>query len=340
MVIHKIQRILFSLFFKANFFTTIVVTLAYMLISYALLSAAQEDDITHLDNFFYWMIVTASTVGYGDYSPTTFMGKMVVSLWVIPVGLSIFAFLIARVSFYLSEWAFKGRRGLRKVTDSNHTVIIGWNDQRTVRLIELLLNKQNGQQRDVVLCVAKDIENPMPDRIGFVKVESFSHEETMARANLKDAARIIIDTPLDDVTLTTALYCQKVSPKSHKTAYFQDESLGDLLLTHCPGIEIIPSVSVEMLAKSTTDPGSSQLHKQLLDSTDGMTQFSTEYLGQTIKFGHLFNQIKKDHNATLIGVRSENQKEITLNPPLDADVFRGDVLFYIAERRISNFTVA
>jgi voltage-gated potassium channel len=337
MLIKKLQKVLFSLFFRANFLTTLMVAIGYLAISYGLLCWAQEDEITQLDNFVYWMIVTASTVGYGDFSPSTFMGKMVVSFWVIPAGLSIFAFLIARISFYLSEWAFKGKRGLRKVSNTNHTVIIGWNEQRTLRLIDLLLNKQNGEQRDVVLCVAKEIENPMPDRIGFVKVESFSHLETMSRANLKDAARIIIDTPLDDVTLTTALFCQKISPNSHKTAYFQDESIGELLRAHCPGIEIIPSVAVEMLAKSTTDPGSSQLHKQLLDSTDGMTQFSTPYRGQTVKFGHLFNQIKKDHNATLIGVRTENQTFITINPPLDADVFKGDVLFYISESRLADF---
>ncbi|MDO6453143.1 potassium channel family protein [Neptunomonas phycophila] len=335
MFIEKIKHVVFSVFFKADAVSTLAVTLLYVLVSYLLLVLAGEHDITAWENFGYWLAVTASTVGYGDLSPSTLWGKVAVSLWVIPVGLSIFAFLIARVSFALSERAFRGRRGLRHLNTQNHTVIIGWNEQRTLRLIELLLDKHNAQNRDIVLCVAKDIENPLPNKIGFVKVESFSHQETMSKACLETADRIIIDTPLDDVTLTTALYCQKVSPHSHKTAYFQDESIGDLLLSHCPGIEIIPSVSVELLAKSTIDPGSSQLHKQLLDSSDGMTQFSSKYQGNKIEFEPLFDQLKRDHDATLIGVRQEGSQSIKLNPPLTLSVVPGDTLFYIAATRLT-----
>ncbi|QEW05560.1 potassium channel family protein [Nitrincola iocasae] len=334
LLVEKVKHVVFSVFFKANASSTLAVTLLYVLISYLLLNLAGEQDIIILENFGYWLAVTASTVGYGDLSPTTFWGKVVVSLWVIPVGLSIFAFLIARVSFALSERAFKGRRGLRHLNTQNHTVIIGWNEQRTIRLIELLLDKHNAHHRRVVLCVAKDIENPMPNKIGFVKVESFSHQETMAKACLDTADRIIIDTPLDDVTLTTALYCQKVSPSSHKTAYFQDESIGDLLLSHCPGIEIIPSVSVELLAKSTIDPGSSQLHKQLLDSSDGMTQFSSKYNGDKVEYEPLFNKLKHEYDATLIGVRKDGGQSIELNPPLTLRVVPGDILFYIAAKRL------
>ena len=43
------------------------------------------------------------------------------------------------------------------------------------------------------------------------------------------ANRIVIDTPGDDVILATALFCQEASPDSHKTVYFQDDSLAALL---------------------------------------------------------------------------------------------------------------
>jgi len=324
-----------SLFIRANIVSVLLATGIYVAGSYLLLSAAGETEIVAPENFFYWLVVTASTVGYGDFSPTTAAGKLVAGLWVIPFGLSLFAMVITRVGFSISEFASRGRKGLRMIGHENHTVIVGWNGTRTLRLIELLLSKANGDASDIVLCVDTEMDNPMPDRIDFVRVESYSHTETMQRTGLERAARVIIDNPLDDVTLTTALYCNKVSPGSHKTAYFRDESVGELLRAHCPNIECIPSVAVELLAKSSLDPGSAGLHRQLLDSTYGMTQYSVQYSGNApLPVAALFDHFKHKLAATLIGVRRSGQQKIDINPGLDENVAGGDTLYYIAAERL------
>ena len=335
MLIYKVRRLLASLFIGASLTTIVVTTAIYFFGSYVLLSMAGESDLVSPENFFYWLVVTASTVGYGDFSPATSLGKWVVSLWVIPLGLSLFAMIITRVGFGITEFIQRGKKGLRTMNHENHTVIIGWNGTRTLRLIELLLSKTNGDAAHVVLCVEADIENPLPQRIDFVKVDSFSHRESMLRSSLDKAARIIIDNPLDDVTLTTALFCDKISPSSHKTAYFQDENVGELLRAHCPNIECIPSVAVELLAKSSLDPGSARLHRQLLDSTYGMTQYSVPYQDERpIPFGALFDHFKHTLSATLLGVRHSGAQNIEINPALSALVTSGDTVYYIAAERI------
>ncbi|WP_299592323.1 ion channel [uncultured Microbulbifer sp.] len=335
MLIYKVRRLLASLFIGASITTILVTTVVYVFGSYLLLSIAGESDLVSSENFFYWLVVTGSTVGYGDFSPTTPLGKWVVSLWVIPLGLSLFAMIITRVGFGISEFIQRGKKGLRTMNHENHTVIIGWNGTRTLRLIELLLSKTNGDAAQVVLCVEADIENPLPQRIDFVKVDSFSHRESMLRTSLDKAARIIIDNPLDDVTLTTALFCDKISPSSHKTAYFQDENVGELLRAHCPNIECIPSVAVELLAKSSLDPGSARLHRQLLDSTYGMTQYSVVYRGdKAIPVGALFDHFKHGLSATLLGVRRTGEQKIAINPALNEHVTAGDTVYYIAEKRL------
>ncbi|GAB2883793.1 ion channel [Microbulbifer echini] len=335
MLVYRVRRLLASLFVRANITTILIGVLGYVVGSYVLLSAAGESEIVAPANFIYWLVVTASTVGYGDFSPVTPTGKVVVAAWVIPFGLSLFAMVIAKAGFAISEFVHRGKRGLRMTNLVNHTVIIGWNGTRTLRLIELLLSKTNGTTTEVVLCVEADIENPMPGKIDFVRVESFSHIESMQRAALADAARIIIDNPLDDVTLTTALFCDKHSPNSHTTAYFQDENVGELLRAHCPKIECIPSVAVELLAKSSLDPGSARLHRQLLDSTYGMTQYSVEYRGeQPLPFSALFEHFKKNLSATLIAVRRQGVVKIDVNPALTDQVSKGDMLYYISAKRL------
>lgn len=334
MVKIRLRRFLGGLFLKANLLTTVCLIIGYIVVSYVLMVLANETAITPLTNFFYWIIVTSSTVGYGDMSPSTSLGKWSVGLWVIPAGLAIFALILAKVGFYFSELALKGRRGLRMLQNKDHTIIIGWSGARTHRLIELLRAKSDTSHHDIVLCVMADIENPLPGKIDFVKVDHFSHEESMKRTNIALARRVIIDTPQDDVTLTTALFCQNQSPLAHITAYFSDEGVASLLKTHCPSVECVPSVGVEMLAKSASDPGSSALHKQLLDSTQGMTQYSVEYTGQPLQVKDIFEHFKREFKATIIGIKPKDSEDVKLNPALECEIVEGDTLYYISDRRL------
>ena len=54
-------------------------TAFYAVSSYWLLFAAGEVDLIADVDFLYWLAVTASTVGYGDLSPVTSAGKLVVA---------------------------------------------------------------------------------------------------------------------------------------------------------------------------------------------------------------------------------------------------------------------
>ena len=331
----RFRHLLVRLIHKTSAWAALAALLFYLVSSWLMMRLAGETDLVALDTFFYWIVVTASTVGYGDYSPSSPLGKLLTALWIIPAGLSLFALVVTRIGLLIQSLVFRGRKGLLMLKHSHHTLIIGWNGSRTLRLIELLLAKQDAHQEALVLCVTDDMENPLPGRIDFVRAESFTHPESMQRAGITSAARIIIDTDQDDVTVTTALFCADINPAAHKTAYFQQESLADLLRAHCPKVEVIPSVAVEMLARSSLDPGSSLLHKQLLDSTDGMTQYSIPYSGDDTRIEPLFRHFKQQLAATLIGVQPVDCEHMNLNPDLNQTVRSGDTLFYIAAKRLT-----
>lgn len=331
----RLRHLVIRLVHKTSGWVALIALVVYLVSSWLLMALAGESALLQADTFLYWIVVTASTVGYGDYSPVTPAGKLLTAFWVIPAGLSLFALVVTRIGLLIQHLVFRGRKGLLMLKHDHHTLIIGWNEARTLRLIELLLAKQDQHQEALVLCVTNDMENPLPDRIDFVRADSFTHLASMSRAGVATAARIIIDTPQDDVTLTTALFCADINPDAHKTAYFQQESLADLLRIHCPKVEVIPSVAVEMLARSSLDPGSSLLHKQLLDSTDGMTQYSLVYDGASTHVQPLFEHFKQRLSATLIGIQPNDCEHMILNPDLNQPVHAGDTLFYIAARRLS-----
>ncbi|TLU61498.1 potassium channel protein [Thalassotalea litorea] len=317
----------------------VLLTLCYIAISYALLLLSGEHDLISDENFLYYLMVTASTVGYGDFSPQTVAGKYVVSLFVIPAGLSLFGLLIGRVVSFFSEQWRKGVKGLKTLNFDNHILVIGWNEARTMQLLKLLKREMDfhSEKQPIALCVRADIENPQPDEIGFVKVLNFTSDEEMDRAGISNASCIVIDTQDDDVTMTTALYCTSKNPDAHTIAYFQDDQLGSLLKQHCPNIECMPSVGVELIAKSAVDPGSSLLHHQLLDVAQGMTQYSLKYRGATtLQVSDIFLALKKHYQATLIGISPNGYDSLQLNPELGQSVAPQSTLYYIADERLNN----
>lgn len=332
-----LKRWLSSHLFKLSNRNLLVISASYIGISWILLSLAGERALTdNFSNFVYYLMVTASTVGYGDHSPTTDLGKWVVVLFVIPGGLSLFAAILGRVAGGAIEYWRAGILGKRRVRVENHIVLLGWNGARTMHLIRMLQHEEDGK-RPIVLCSRSDIENPLPGEIGFIKVNSYTDAQEMKNANITTADCIIVDNLSDDITLSAALYCASVNPSAHLLAYFKDEALGRLLSQHCPKAECIPAVGAEMLAKAAVDPGSSALHQELLASTRGMTQYSVTYPEDqtTTNVETIFSFIKKYHQATLIAF--DRGEGIELNPDLNAQVSPNTKLFYIADERIEDF---
>ncbi len=338
----KIRKVMLQYFANSGWQTILGISAFYAISSYIALSLAGESALTTGVDFFYWLAVTASTVGYGDMSPVTDGGKLVVAIYVIPMGLSIFAMILGKAAAWVSTQWRKGLMGMSNLHLSDHILVIGWNEQRTMHLLDLLIRERNTtrEKPSIALCVKADIENPMPGIVEFVKVDSFNKDADMKRACVETASTILIDNPQDDVTMTTALYCNKRNPNAHKVAYFQDESLVSLLQEHCPKVECTPSVAVEMLAKAAFDPGSSALHHDLLSIDEGQAQFSvkipeTDY---SCSIEQLFMRFKKQYDAVVIGYApAGNVKAMVVNPKLSDTVSSGDTLFYIAPSRITDF---
>ncbi|GHA45268.1 potassium channel family protein [Photobacterium aphoticum] len=317
----------------------LLIILGYSVLSYALLALAGEHALIHsITDFIYYLVVTASTVGYGDMSPTTPLGKWIVMLFVIPGGLGLFAIAVGRMASILVTYWKRGLQGKRSLIVNNHILVLGWNAQRTLHLIKMLQHEERGR-RPIVLCARQEIENPLPGEIEFVRVPCFTDAEGMSRAGIEHASCILIDNPEDDITLTAALYCASRNKTAHVLAYFSDEKLGQLLKTHCPNAECIPSVAVEMLAKAAVDPGSSELHHELLSTHHGMTQYAVNYPQDAAPttVGNLFLLFKEQYEAILIAIDNGEGEGVELNPRLDRTVSPGSKLFYIADERVNNF---
>ncbi|GAK84446.1 putative potassium channel protein [Vibrio ponticus] len=71
-----LKRKLHATLFDLSGRNLLLLSVAYIVIAWLLLKLAGETALTNsFSNFVYYLMVTASTVGYGDHSPVTDAGK-------------------------------------------------------------------------------------------------------------------------------------------------------------------------------------------------------------------------------------------------------------------------
>lgn len=334
--IRKTLRFFNRQFLKLNWFALIWMLFAHFSVSLMLMWSAGEQEL--LDHWLYFYITTATTVGYGDLSPETVMGRWLASLWIMPGSVVLFAGFLGKLStLFITIWR-KSMQGRGDYSDlEGHIVILGWHGQRTARMIQLIYGDTRRVNRKVVLCTTDEMENPFPEQVLFVRDENYNDETMLNRAGILTADRIIVDRSNDDQTLTTCLTLSAMDVHGHIVAWFDEIAQARLLKKHCPDIECHTNISVELLVRSAQDPGSFRLQGQLLSTLEGPTQYSVqvpdEFTGAS--FGQLLKYFKVHHESIALGIAdSATGNDLRLNPASHERVSAGQLIYFMAAERI------
>ena len=201
-------------------------------------------------------------------------------------------------------------------------------------MVEEITHDVGLTQREIVVCSTKDIENPMPTAVKFVRDTAKSERDLHTRAGTARAATIIVLGHDDNDTLAAAAY----NSTGHLVAHFQTQAFADLLTAHCPRGEAMVSSDTTLLVRAAQDPGSSRAHNRLLSVMTGNTLFSARMSPSATlsTYGELMTQFKQEHNATIVAVADDALGNgVSLNAPASKHVGADQLIYYIAERRIA-----
>ena len=332
-------KTLYSHFTRLAWDVLLLLVLLHVAVSYVVMRVFETGEITEAIAFWYYYITTVTTVGYGDIAPKTAGGRLLTTLWIMPGGIMLFSVSIAKFLKFIADRWRKRMRGEADYSHlQDHIVILGWQGLRTRRMVEEIIADTGTVKREIVLCTTKDIENPMPDKVKFVRDKELSELGLQRRAGSEGAAVIIALGHDDHDTLAGALAAASLNKVGHIVAHFEQQSVADLLIAHCPRAEAMVSLSIEMMVRAALDPGSSRVHRDLLSVVGGQNNFSMRVPADapTLRYGQLLHALKRDQNATLIAVADDTDGSgLRPNASGDAEVTPGDVLYYIAARRLN-----
>ncbi|WAA10027.1 potassium channel family protein [Fervidibacillus albus] len=181
-IIHRFER------FPYIIRLIIIVTTLLCLFGVAIHFIEPEQFPTIFDGI-WWAIITASTIGYGDYIPVTFFGRIVTIVLVLAGVGFLSTYFVALATFFVRKQN-RIAKGTLKVKSKDHFIIIGWNE-RSKEIIHTFSTLF--PDRAIVLIDATLKQNPFPEdyHVYFLRGTPYS-DEMFLKANLKEAKMILI----------------------------------------------------------------------------------------------------------------------------------------------------
>ena len=239
------------------------------------------DEANWFDTFFHtfwWSIVTFTTVGYGDVSPITHIGKLL-TIIIMLLNFGIVTLLGGAVASVLVAQRLKGDDTLDESKFKGHLVIAGWNT--FVPPILKLIDANKDSHKIVILVNEMDVDVIQRtianyDRLDITHIpENFTQESVLKKAFLDKASTFMIlpdstgllphEEPDEDKTVLTCLTAKSISESCNVVAHVIDtENVSHLQRANVNEIVIPDDHVPHLLAKHVTDPGVPQFFDNLI----------------------------------------------------------------------------
>lgn len=332
-ILHLMVKIARNVTFKMMFFFAAL----HALVMYFLFMVVGEVDLTaNPVSFIYYYVVTSSTIGYGDMSPSTLYGQAIAAFLLIPVAVSLFAALVTKMVNVIVTEISKIYNGYGKMNmKSGHTVIFGYNGEETEKLIAELAHYI---PKDKIIVVNDKEDRPFDHDIGFIRTEYFGKKADLERANIKEAANIIVKCADEGHSLHVWVsVVDTCGDNFNGVAYFQNKETADMIENRFKSFETIVSNIAAQISRSVISPGSSQVINNIISKDVDSVLMSYQWTkNHTLRDWSVaeFMRIFAAKGAVLVAVGDKHNSKLMSDFDKTISVEPGQFFYYIAKEPI------
>lgn len=299
------------------------------------------------ENSFWFSVYSLFAGEPTPMTPTTHSGR-VVAVFVMFMGLTIFAMFTGTVSAYMVE-TFRVEKNNFDLDDvEDHIIICGWNTKTEIIIKEFRASPRSKNQPIVVIAdvdLAKmGVADDMTKEFVFIR-DDFTRVTALERAHVTKAKTCIIladisngrsEQDADARTILAALTCESMNPQVYTCAELMNRSYGGHLdLGRVNDYVVSGEYAGYMLAQAAMNHGLMSVLEELLTHQHGQVFYRVRvpdsWEGKDYLEGMV--ELKRIHNATLVAVQHPNG-EMIVNP--DEHVFAvGDEMVIMSKGEVS-----
>jgi len=280
------------------------------------------------------------------HDPATFGGR-VVAVFVMFMGLTIFAMFTGTVSAFMVERLRTKGRVVDWDQIRDHIVICGWNSKAEIILQEYRASHLSDETPIVVIHKwdqdPPQVSASLQAQVRFLE-DDFTRVPVLEKAGIHRATTCIIladtggrtEQDADARTILAALTVEKLNPDVYTCAELNNRDYAShLKMGHVNDYVVSSEYSAYVLAQAAMNRGLMGVFNELLTYQRGNQFYRLDIPDSWSNrdFGELFTELREEHGAILVAV-TNREDGVTVNPR--QYIFRpGDEAVVIAEKEIS-----
>ena len=164
---------------------------------------------------FYWLVTTATTVGYGDITPDTMEGK-ILSIIVMVLGVALLGFLLSQLTKSLVASNLGRFFGINRISDSIDYIICGWND-----LSRSAYEDINDFKKSIIIISKRRPDFDLSKNTQFMNGDPHD-KAVLENANVMKAKNILLCMDSDSEILLAIHIIRQLNPWINITAKMND----------------------------------------------------------------------------------------------------------------------
>ncbi len=319
---------------RENLFRLVGVIVVLIVVGAAGLTYFEEN--RSLPDALWWSIVTVTTVGFGDISPTSLGGRLI-GVVLMFFGIGVLGMFTATIAGVFVENRLRKERGMGSYEAGGHIILCGWND-RTEEILKDLRADMRAADAPIVLVADIETKPVTDEQLYFVRGKVT--EECLKRAGVERAATVVLvgDRSLEPIArdakaVLSVLTIESLNPDIYSIVELASEEN----VRHCERAgadEIIVGAEFtsRVISTATLDHGISTVLRELLSAQVGHDLITVPVFDGLAgrPFLEVFSDLKRDHGMIALAILPRGAGSVVTNPDADTIVGSDDRLVVVS----------